>query len=38
LADAIGPCERRATIGNAAGVENEEYGGGVWVCAEPRAK
>jgi Dolichyl-phosphate-mannose-protein mannosyltransferase len=31
----FGSCERRATIGNAAGVENEEVGAGVWVCSNP---
>jgi hypothetical protein len=34
----IGHCDRRATIGNAAGIENEVAGAGVWVCAEPRGR
>jgi 4-amino-4-deoxy-L-arabinose transferase-like glycosyltransferase len=30
-------CERAATIDNGADVDNEEQGGGVFVCAKPRA-
>jgi hypothetical protein len=31
-ASRFGPCERRATIDNPAGIENEEQGAGVWLC------
>ncbi len=34
----FGQCQRRATITNAAGVQNEELGAGVWVCPEPRRR
>ncbi|MFN2521246.1 MAG: hypothetical protein ABR525_09390, partial [Candidatus Limnocylindria bacterium] len=38
VADAVGPCERRATIRNPAGVRNEELGAGVWVCPQMRMR
>ena len=38
LAAQLGPCRQLATIVNAAGIRNQEWGASVWVCDQPRTR